>query len=256
MSNNQWPGPNNHPQQGYPQQPAFGNPQPQPGRPQPQPGYQQPQPSYSQPGYQQPGYGQQGYQPTYGPAGYGMPPQPPRKSNTPLIVALVAILVATAGLGAWWILGRGDQTIANPSTSTQTTTQETKKSETPSPEPTRKATEPTTRISSKSSSAAPKFPDSFGNFALDETKDETTKYYSNSDGDRFVAIYEEGGTVDENAHLLENMKFNGKWFCGNAKAGTMCLIQVHSGVLGTIMHKDKSTSEVAAVSETFLAAWK
>ena len=94
MSNNQWPGPNNHPQQGYPQQPAFGNPQPQPGRPQPQPGYQQPQPSYSQPGYQQPGYGQQGYQPTYGPAGYGMPPQPPRKSNTPLIVALVAILHA------------------------------------------------------------------------------------------------------------------------------------------------------------------
>ena len=64
------------------------------------------------------------------------------------------------------------------------------------------------------------------------------------------------GTVDENAYFLENMKFNGKWFCGDAKAGTMCLTQVHSGVLGTIMHKDKSTSEVVAVSEVFLTAWK
>ena len=99
-------------------------------------------------------------------------------------------------------------------------------------------------------------PDSFGDFALAETKDKTTKYYSNSNGDRFVAVYEEGGTVDENAHLLENMKFNGKWFCGDAKAGTMCLTQIHSGVLGTIMHKDKSTSEVVAVSEVFLTAWK
>jgi len=44
MSNNQWPGPNDRPQQGYPQQPAFGGPQPQPGYQQPQPGYQQPQP--------------------------------------------------------------------------------------------------------------------------------------------------------------------------------------------------------------------
>ena len=52
------------------------------------------------------------------------------------------------------------------------------------------------------------------------------------------------------------MKFNGKWFCGDAKAGTMCLTQIHSGVLGTIMHKDKSTSEVVAVSEVFLTAWK
>ena len=270
MSNNQWPGPNDRPQQGYPQQPAFGGPQPQPGYQQPQPGYQQPQPgyqqpqpgyqqaqpSYSQPSYQQSGYGQQGYQSVYGSAGQGMPPQPPGKNNTVLIVALVAILVATAGFGAWWILGRDNQQNATPSTSTQTTTQETQKSETPSPEPTKKTTKPTTQKSSKSSSTAPELPDSFGDFALAETKDKTTKYYSNSDGDRFVAVYEEGGTVDENAHLLENMKFNGKWFCGDAKAGTMCLTQIHSGVLGTIMHKDKSTSEVVAVSEVFLTAWK
>ena len=239
MSNNQWPG--------YGGQPGYGQPQPGYG----QPGYGgQPQPSYGQPGYG----GQP--QPSYGQPGYGTPPQPPGKNNTVLIVALVAILVATAGFGAWWILGRDNQPNATPSTSTQTTTQETQKSETPSPEPTKKTTEPTTQKSSKSSSTAPELPDSFGDFALAETKDKTTKYYSNSDGDRFVAVYEEGGTVDENAHLLENMKFNGKWFCGDAKAGTMCLTQVHSGVLGTIMHKDKSTSEVVAVSEVFLTAWK
>ena len=249
MSNNQWPGPNDRPQQGYPQQPAFGGPQPQPGYQQPQPGYQRAQPSYSQPGYQQSGYGQQGYQSIYGSAGQGTPPQPPGKSNTVLIVALVAILVATLGFGAWWFLGRDNQQNATPSTSTQATAQETQKSETPSPEP-------TTQKSSKSSSTAPELPDSFGDFALAETKDKTTKYYSNSNGDRFVAVYEAGGTVDENAHLLENMKFNGKWFCGDAKAGTMCLTQIHSGVLGTIMHKDKSTSEVVAVSEVFLTAWK
>ena len=229
MSNNQWPG--------YGGQPQPGSGQPQPGYG--QPGYGgQPQPSYGQPGY--------GGQPQ---PGYGTPPQPPGKNNTVLIVALVVVLVATAGFGVWWFLGRDNQQNATPSTSTQATTQETQKSETPSPEP-------TTQKSSKSSSTAPELPDSFGDFALAETKDKTTKYYSNSNGDRFVAVYEEGGTVDENAHLLENMKFNGKWFCGDAKAGTMCLTQVHSGVLGTIMHKDKSTSEVVAVSEVFLTAWK
>ena len=229
MSNNQWPG--------YGGQPQPGSGQPQPGYG--QPGYGgQPQPSYGQPGY--------GGQPQ---PGYGTPPQPPGKNNTVLIVALVVVLVATAGFGVWWFLGRDNQQNATPSTSTQATTQETQKSETPSPEP-------TTQKSSKSSSTAPELPDSFGDFALAETKDKTTKYYSNSNGDRFVAVYEEGGTVDENAHLLENMKFNGKWFCGDAKAGTMCLTQIHSGVLGTIMHKDKSTSEVVAVSEVFLTAWK
>ena len=235
MSNNQWPG--------YGGQPGYGQPQPGYGQPgyggQPQPGYGgQPQPSYGQPGY--------GGQPQ---PGYGTPPQPPGKNNTVLIVALVVVLVATAGFGVWWFLGRDNQQNATPSTSTQATTQETQKSETPSPEP-------TTQKSSKSSSTAPELPDSFGDFALAETKDKTTKYYSNSNGDRFVAVYEAGGTVDENAHLLENMKFNGKWFCGDAKAGTMCLTQIHSGVLGTIMHKDKSTSEVVAVSEVFLTAWK
>ena len=274
MSNNQWPGYGGQPGYGQQPQPGYGG-QPQPnygGQPsygqQPQPGYGgQPQPSYSeqpQPGYSgQPSYGGQP-QPGYGQQpGYVTPPQPSRNSNTVLIVALVAVLVATLGFGAWWFLGRDNQQNATPSTSAQTTTQETQKSETPSPEPkkkttepTKKTTEPTTQASSKPSSTAPELPDSFGDFALAETKDETTKYYSNSDGDRFVAIYEEGGTVDENAHLLKNIKFNGKWFCGEAKAGTMCLIQAHSGVLGTIMHKDKSTSEVAAVSETFLAAWK
>ena len=263
MSNNQWPGPNNHPQQGYPQQPAFGNPQPQPGRPQPQPGYQQPQPSYSQPGYQQPGYGQQGYQPTYGPAGYGMPPQPPRKSNTPLIVALVAILVATAGLGAWWILGRGGQTIADPSTSTQTTTQETKKSETPSPEPTERttrSTERTTRPTERTTrpterTTAPEMPKSFDDFTFAGKKDLAVTY-TNSNGDLFVVAYGAGESVEANSTNLHDIETIGKWTCGkDENNASMCLAEVYSGTLATLM-LDESPSKLVEVADRFLAAWK
>ena len=269
MSNNQWPGPNDRPQQGSPQQPAFGGPQPQPGYQQPQPGYQQPQPgyqqpqpgyqqaqpSYSQPSYQQSGYGQQGYQSVYGSAGQGMPPQPPGKNNTVLIVALVAILVATAGFGAWWILGRDNQPNATPSTSTQTTTQETQKSETPSPEPTKKTTKPTTQKSSKSSSTAPEMPKSFDDFTFSKKKDLATTY-TNSDGDLFVVAYGKGETVEANSTNLHDIETIGKWTCGkDENDSSMCLTEVYSGTLATLM-LDEPTSKLAEVSDRFLDAWK
>ena len=276
MSNNQWPGPNDRPQQGYPQQPAFGGPQPQPGYQHPQPGYQQPQPgyqqpqpgyqqpqpgyqqaqpSYSQPSYQQSGYGQQGYQSVYGSAGQGMPPQPPGKNNTVLIVALVAILVATAGFGAWWILGRDNQPNATPSTSTQTTTQETQKSETPSPEPTKKTTKPTTQKSSKSSSTAPEMPKSFDDFTFSKKKDLATTY-TNSDGDLFVVAYGKGETVEANSTNLHDIETIGKWTCGkDENDSSMCLTEVYSGTLATLM-LDEPTSKLAEVSDRFLDAWK
>ena len=255
MSNNQWPGPNDRPQQGYPQQPAFGGPQSQPGHPQPQPGYQQPQPSYSQPGYQQSGYGQQGYQSVYGSAGQGTPPQPPGKNNTVLIVALVAVLVATLGFGAWWFLGRDNQQNATPSTSAQTTTQETQKSETPSPEPKKKTTEPTTRTSSKSSSTAPEMPKSFDDFTFSKKKDLATTY-TNSDGDFFVVAYGAGESVEANSTNLHDIETIGKWTCGkDENESSMCLTEVYSGTLATLM-VDESTSKLAEVSDRFLDAWK
>lgn len=267
MSNNQWPGPNDRPQQGYPQQPAFGGPQYQPGHPQPQPGYQQPQPGYQQPqpsysqpgyqqsGYQQSGYGQQGYQSVYGSAGQGMPPQPPGKSNTVLIVALVAILVATAGFGAWWILGRDNQPNATPSTSTQTATQETQKPETPSPEPTKKTTKPTTQKSSKSSSTAPEMPKSFDDFTFTRKKD-LAFTYTNSDGDLFVAAHGKGESVEANSTNLHDIETIGKWTCGkDDNESSMCLTKVYSGTLATLM-LNEPTSKLAEVSDHFLDAWK
>ena len=274
MSNNQWPGPNDRPQQGYPQQPAFGGPQPQPGYQQPQPGYQQPQPgyqqpqpgyqqaqpsysqpSYSQPGYQQSGYGQQGYQSVYGSAGQGTPPQPPGKNNTVLIVALVVVLVATAGFGVWWFLGRDNQQNATPSTSTQATTQETQKSETPSPEPTKKTTKPTTQKSSKSSSTAPEMPKSFDDFTFSKKKDLATTY-TNSDGDLFVVAYGKGESVEANSTNLHDIETIGKWTCGkDENDSSMCLTEVYSGTLATLM-LDEPTSKLAEISDRFLDAWK
>ena len=85
-------------QQGYGQQPGYG----QAAQPYGQPAYGQ-QPGYGQPAYGQPGYGPPAYgQPAYGP-GYGPPagyaPQYPRPTNTMAILALVmAFIVAPAGV--------------------------------------------------------------------------------------------------------------------------------------------------------------
>ena len=246
MSNNQWPG--------YGGQPGYGQPQPGYG----QPGYGgQPQPGYGgqpQPGYGQPGYGGQP-QPSYGQPSYGTPPQPPGKNNTVLIVALVVVLVATAGFGVWWFLGRDNQQNATPSTSTQATTQETQKSETPSPEPTKKTTEPTTQKSSKSSSTAPEMPKSFDDFTFSKKKDLATTY-TNSDGDLFVVAYGKGETVEANSTNLHDIETIGKWTCGkDENDSSMCLTEVYSGTLATLM-LDEPTSKLAEVSDRFLDAWK
>lgn len=95
-------------QQGYPQQPGY-----------PQQGYGQPgdqqQPGYQQQGYpQQPGYPQQGYgQQGYGQPEYGMPPQPPQKKKTGLIVgALIAVVALVAGGLVYFLAIRQSDSVA------------------------------------------------------------------------------------------------------------------------------------------------
>ena len=139
--------------QGYGQQPGGYGQQPQGYGQQPQGYGQQP---YGQPGQQPQGYGQQpqGYgqqpygQPPYGQPPYGQPgypqPQPPKKNNTPLIAAIVAVAVLIAGVGIW-ALTRGDDaaTVTSPPTATATT--ESTEPETTAPESTEpESTEPET----------------------------------------------------------------------------------------------------------------
>ncbi|WP_329385594.1 hypothetical protein OG625_25810 [Streptomyces sp. NBC_01351] len=107
MSYNQ-PGPyGQQPQQQpgpYGQQPP---PPPGPyGQPAPQPGYGYPQ----QPGVPPQGYPQQPPQPAYGyqqqPPYGGVPPQPPKKSKTGVIIGVV-VAVAVIATAGWYFLGEG-----------------------------------------------------------------------------------------------------------------------------------------------------
>lgn len=266
MSNNQWATPGGQPQQGYPQQPLpqSGYPQ-QPSFTPPQPGYQQPnygqpnygQPGYGQSGYGQSGYGQQGFQPVQGPVGQGMPPR--NGGNTGLIVALVAVLVAIAAVGAWVILGKGTQPIASPASSTQTTApQETRSSE-KSPSPTtKKSTGPTgsSTTRSKGSSAAPEMPTSFADFTRTSTPQGEAVTYKNSHGDFFIVAYGQGETVEANSTDLTGIEKIGKWTCGKDSDDTpMCLTEAHSGTVLTLMI-DTPFSTLTDISDSFLDAWK
>lgn len=261
MSNNQWTTPGGQPQQGYPQQPL-----PQSGYPQ-QPSFTPPQPSYGQPGYQQPGYGQpsygqsgygqQGFQPAQGPVGQGMPPR--NGGNTGLIVALVAVLVAIAAVGAWLVLGKNNQPIASPTSSTQTAApQETQRSESPSSPSKKKSTGPTSSSTTRSKgfSTAPEMPTSFGDFTRTSTPQGEAVTYKNSHGDFFIVAYGQGETVEANSTDLTNIEKIGKWTCGKDSDNTpMCLTEAHSGTVLTLMI-DTPFSTLTEISDTFLDAWK
>ena len=250
MSNNQWATPGGQPQQGYPQQPL-----PQSGYPQ-QPSFTPPQPGYGQPNYGQSGYGQQGVQPVQGPVGQGMPPR--NGGNTGLIVALVAVLVAIAAVGAWLVLGKGDQPIASPTTTQTTASQETRSSE-KSPSPTtKKSSGPTgsSTTQSKGSSAAPEMPTSFGDFTRTSTPQEQAVTYKNSHGTFFIVAYGQGETVEANSTDLTGIEKIGKWTCGKDSDDTpMCLTEAHSGTVLTLMI-DTPFSTLTEVSDSFLDAWK
>ena len=234
MSNNQWATPGGQPQQG----PNYG------------------QPGYGQPNYGQSGYGQQGFQPVQGPVGQGMPPR--NGGNTGLIVALVAVLVAIAAVGAWLVLGKGDQPIASPTTTQTTASQETRSSE-KSPSPTtKKSSGPTSSSTTQSrgSSAAPEMPTSFGDFTRTSTPQEQAVTYKNSHGTFFIVAYGQGETVEANSTDLTGIEKIGKWTCGKDSDDTpMCLTEAHSGTVLTLMI-DTPFSTLTEVSDSFLDAWK
>ena len=261
MSNNQWTTPGGQPQQGYPQQPLpqSGYPQ-QPSFTPPQPSYGQPsygQSGYGQPSYGQSGYGQQGFQPAQGPVGQGMPPR--NGGNTGLIVALVAVLVAIAAVGAWLVLGKNNQPIASPTSSTQTSApQETQRSESPSSPSKKKSTGPTSSSTtrSKGSNTAPEMPTSFGDFTRTSTPQGEAVTYKNSDGDFFIVAYGQGETVEANSTDLTDIEKIGKWTCGKDSDDTpMCLTEAHSGTVLTLMI-DTPFSTLTEISDSFLDAWK
>ena len=293
MSNNQWPGyGQQQPQPGYGQQqpqPGYGQQQPQPGygQQQPQPGYtgqQQPQPGYEQqqpqPGYTgqqpyaQPGYG--GQQP-YGAGGYSAPPQPPKKSNTGLVIALVGILVVVLAFGAWWFLGRNDQQAADPSAAATTTqaSSQAPGSTDPTHSKTSKSTPPASETGipspteasgddSDDSGTPPEMPKSFNGFKALSPSKILTIYSKGSDV--FSVFYIKGETMAESmASTLENAETFGDWTCGttprtgdssNSASGISCVAAAHGGVVFASMGPDGKASEIAENGKAFLEAWK
>jgi hypothetical protein len=124
------PGQPAQPQYGQPGQPQYGQPaQPQYGQPQygqpGQPQYGQPaQPQYGQPQYGQPGYGQvppygQPQQPQFGQ--YGTPPGK-GSSKTPLLIALVVVVVLVAAGITAFALTRDDKKTTAKGTPTASST--------------------------------------------------------------------------------------------------------------------------------------
>ena len=228
-----------------------------------QPGYgQQPQPGYGQ--QPQPSYGQQ---PPYGFAGYGTPPQPPRKNHSGLLVALVGILVIALGIGVWWFLGRNDQQTTTPSTSattqtpqsptpTRTTEPTPTRTTEPTPSKTPSTTTPTRRNPRNAEDQAPNFPKSFGNF---ETMQQLWKwhiaYWTQDRSDSLSVSADSYVTPEEEIQELSNTQTFGDLTCGNYYLGPRCVGSKHDMTVVTTM-RTAPLPEVAENTKAFLEAWK
>lgn len=292
MSDQQGPpgGPHQGQQPGYPQggqQPGY----PQGGQ---QPGYgpQGQQPSFSQQGRPQQPYGQQGYgQPNPGQMGYGNPGQyqqgqpgqgwnqqpgwddgqgePPRKSKTAMIVAIIAVVVALALGGVVWALLSGDDEEATPqpsvaSTPTPTPSDEpTEPSEepTPSPEPSEEPT-PSSDPSGPEEPAgqAPALPAQVAGYEAQETTDEifgyTSTAYMDADFSSLMVDVHPPGAGGEPE--LEESETFGAWVCGPDKLDvTYCSAEAHGAVV--VIHNVSATlsvAELVAWGDEFLTLWK
>ncbi len=311
MSNNQWQPqgqpegqqPQGYPQQGqpYPPHPQQGQPSEEPtqvlpqGQPYPQQGYgqqgypqqgqqgypQQPQQGYPQQGQPYPQYPQQGQpQQPYGPsgayaaAGYqqGYPTTPqPQKSKTPLIIALVSVLVVLAGVAVWWFVFRNPDNAAAPapsasssSASQQASPSASQSSQASSPAPSATSSQSGTTTTGSAtptpSSSLPAMPASFGEYSSlgGGEQNGMTIYMTGDMTKTFVAMHMEGQFMYESTKSsLTNPQTIGIWTCGASadNSGMGCVGNVHGGAL-IISAGDDDVSALAAVGDQFVAAWK
>ena len=259
--------------QGYPQgQPPQGYGQSGYGQ-QPPPGYgQQPQSGYGQQPPQ--GYGQQGY-------GYD---EPPKKSNTPIIVTIIAIVVALIIGGIVWALVR------NPSEAEPITTPSTPASEMPSEDPTpeppadptpeppadptpeppadptepaetpSQANDPSTQPSEAEPPVVeepPLMPKRVADFESLTEPETGFAYYSKQEyTDTVTAFWSAFQTLEDTVSFMDAPEEIGDWTCELDDALNMatCVTEVYGGVVELDGYED--SAQLAAFGDEFLGLWK
>ncbi len=296
-------------EQGYPTQPI---PQqqgyPQPG--QPQQGY--PQPGQPQQGYPQQGQPQQGYPQQGQPQGWGQPPQgqgygqqgqygqgqpqqgwdqqnqpgygqgePPKKSKTGMIVAIIAIVVALILAGVVWAVMAGRSKEATPPIAppiaTVTPTDEATVDPTDEPtedatveptddatvtpptadDPVTQPTEPPVSDDPAPADGPPLMPAQVGDYTAQRTEDAELTVYANKDMAGIVAIYTDTvKRIESAASGLDDLTEIGAWTCGADPNSDvyMCLMEAYDGVVSVAGETDKDT--IVAFGNEFAPLWK
>lgn len=263
------PNPPRQPQQGPPNHPGQFSPQGHPQQQQgfPQQGSGQPQQGYGYGGYgpQQPGYSQpqQGWnqQPQQG---YGGPP--PRKSNVPMIVAIVAVVVALVMAGVLWsVLSGGPDTTPPPigATPSEGVGQQSEPATDPPPpsDPPPGEEPPGEEPGGEepSSGERPILPSQVGAFRADEPGlGYDFGIYKDDASNMISATFESPSTGPQILETLENQTRFGVWECGlEGGDNSVCLTEV-DGDWALVLDSTGalSLSELGAWSEEFYALWK
>lgn len=272
--------------QGHPGQP----PQGQPGQyPQGQPGqYPQGQPGQYPQGQQQ-GWNQQ-YQHPHGQPGWdqqqgwdgGQGEPPKKKSNTGMIVAIIAIVVALILGGVVWFVLSGRSNDATPSTAPATPDEQVTQPAEPTTEPA-EPSEPTTEPAEPSEPAAepedpgepitrptepdevngesqpagstPVMPGTVGDYSsLGGPEPDFTMYMSKDMSTAIIAVHLESVGVDDYVSQLPDPRQVGNWTCGQETDATICVADAHGGIVA--ITGQTTVDEVAAWGDEFTALWK
>lgn len=263
-------------------------PQGQPGQyPQGQPGGQYPPgqpgpyapaqpgqyPPGQQQGYQQP-YGQQGWdQQPYGQQGWGGQGEPPKKSNTGMIVAIVAIVVAVILIGVTWLVLSGRSDDATPSVAPSTTAAETTEPSEPvepTPEPEEPSTDPMepsepntqptepdeTNGQEPPAGDLPVMPSQVGEFETVLDPEPEFAAWTGPGAMTYTATWTDLLGKDQFASQLENPEEFGDWLCGSLAGAEMsqCVAEAYDGTV--LLVGNGSAADMAAFGDEFLAAWK